>query len=245
MHSLFIFIETHPVLISLFAGACPLLIPQVRRIFVRFWRWLRGDHQKQAVIDKLDYVVQALDRNGIRLEGIEKEIKFNGGKSIKDMLFLLFRYREHDFWRIGIPAFELDGDAQMILVSEAACRLFGVSSQEELKRRSWLRFIGHVGADGTGSVDDFLSAYHNTVQFQSEFLISLRITTAAGKSCGEWELRGSPISQENATTKIYSCHLSPASDLARDAARVIQYGCPLICKPKGESPSITDIRQTA
>lgn len=216
------FVEKHPASVGALIAVVPLF-PKGRRLISRAWGWLRGEPSRKQLMDKLDAVLG-------QLTNIEKQVNYNGGKSVKDMLFLLFRYREHDFWRIGIPAFEMDENGQMVLVSEAACKLFGVSSPDSLKRRSWLRFVSHIGTEGNGVVDDLLAAYADTVKFNSEFLIQFHITQHNGCSRGHWEMRGSPISHENASAKVYSCHLSPVDDVARAASKEVHHGCPLACR---------------
>lgn len=212
--------------VSAIVGTLLILVPNVRKGLKDAFLWLRSfgkTHQNQALMIEQNQQLLAgmaaikgtLDahegifaENSTRLATIEKEMKFNGGRTIKDMLFLNFNYRRYDFRRLSYPALELDGDAQVMLVSDMTCRLFGVTNPEDIKRRSWLSFIDKV------PVDDFLSAYQQAVRFQSEFNWVLSIRTGAGEMRGQWELRASPISETNAVNKIYSSVLTPVDELA-------------------------------
>jgi PAS domain-containing protein len=215
-------------------SALLVFIPAVRRAIMGVFLWLRSfgktHHNQELILSKLVSIETTLSAHeaifittSTRLETIEKEMKFNGGKTIKDMLFLMFNYRRHDYWRIGHPVMEIDGDARVTLVSEATCRLFGVVNPDDLKKRSWLSFVEH------GSVDDLLRSFMEAVRFQSEFNYRLFIRTAAGESRGEWELRASPISEVNAATKIYSSSLIPISDPAKRVAKDLQIAGLISC----------------
>ena len=211
--SLLKLLNDHLAIITGILTSLMLLVPQARRWVMRIYQGFRnhfGSSKKQdLVLEKLTGIEASIATSGERLAVIESEMRFNGGQTIKDMLFLLFNYRRHDYWRLGIPAMEMDGIGQVTLVSEAACRLFGVVNPDDLKRRSWLRYIE--------GVDDFLHAFTESVNYQSEFSAILRIRTPDGTSRGDWEMRAAPISQEGSATKIYSAHLSPVDAAAQKA----------------------------
>lgn len=224
------FIEGHSVLVSIAGTVVPFLFPKFRGFakFI-FGKLTQADKRaaerkaaaesRDAMLKKLVEIQAALALNGGRLELIEKEMRFNGGKTIKDMLVLIFNYRRHDYWRIGRPAMELDGNAQVMLVSGAACKLFGVVNPDELKRRSWLRFVE------SSIVDSFLAAYQDTVKYRSEFTWTFGVHALSGEYRGQWEMRASPITAEGAETSIYSAFLSPSPEcnVARDFVKAIDW----------------------
>jgi PAS domain-containing protein len=224
------FLSAHyDTLAAVFSGLA-LLIPRVRLLLRKLLGYLTqaekraaekraAEEVRQTMLKMLESIESRLAENGGRLEVIEKEMKFNGGRTIKDMLVLFFNYRRHDYWRIGRPAMELDGKAQVTLVSEAACKLFGVVNPDDLKRRSWLRFVE------SSSVDPFVAAYQDTVKFRSEFTWLFSIHSPSGQYRGEWEMRASPITAEGAETSIYSAFLSPHPEcsVAREFAKSIDW----------------------
>jgi PAS domain-containing protein len=211
-HALDLANEHITVLLAIATGLT-LLIPKVRELIGilarRGRQWVGGN--------KLDILLETSARVESRLIAIEKELNFNGGRSSKDMLFLLAKYREHDFWRIGRPAIEMDETAQVNLVSEAACRLFCVNNPQDLYRRSWLRFIA------SDQVDEFLRAYEQTANYASHFVYRLHIHCQEGHDRGEWELRASPISPEDSSRKLYSGYLSPVCEKAKSVAREVHW----------------------
>lgn len=204
-----------------------VLLPQVRAVIAKGWSFIGrifGGSKMDLILAATVHTRETMEsiqavgmQNGERLAKIEKELQFNGGRSAKDMLYLLARFREHDFWRIGRPAIEMDGLAQICLVSEAACRLFCVNNPQELYRRSWLRFI-----DST-QVEDFLSAFKETVGFSSEFVFTVRVHCNSGRDRGLWQIRASPITPEDSERKLYSGCLSPACDVAKEVAKEIHW----------------------
>ncbi len=221
-------IEKYPVASGLIAPLVSLAFPQVRRALRRALRILTRAEAREkereetltarkAIMDKLGSIEASTATTGSRLEIVEKEMKFNDGRTIKDMLFLIFSYRRHDFWRLGRPAMEMDGDGQVTLVSEAMCLLFGVVTPDDLKRRSWLRYVD------SDEVDGILRACLETVLRQSEFSYTMELRSHHGESRGQWELRGSPITPESAKTKIYSCFIDPACDRARAFAASMKW----------------------
>lgn len=207
------------VLLAIVTGLS-LLIPKVREllgIIARRGRQWVGGNKLDTLLELGERMEERGSRMEDRLKKIDKELQYNGGRSTKDMLFLLAKYREHDFWRIGRPAIEMDEKAQVNLVSEAACRLFSVNNPQELYRRSWLRFIA------PGQVDEFLHAYTETSNYASHFVYRLHVHCQEGNDRGQWELRASPITPEDSSRKLYSGYLSPVCEKAKAVAKEVHW----------------------
>lgn len=229
------------LILSSIAGALLVILPAGRKAIRLSYRWLcslsRGHRNQERILEGFESIKELLAANGERLSTIETEMKFNGGKTIKDMLFLLFNYRRHDYWRIPHPVMEIDGEARVTLVSEVTCRLFGVVNPDDLKSRSWLTYVADT------NVEKLLRSYLEAVSFQSEFNWPIHLRSATGVVRGEWELRASPISQPTAVNKIYSAALVPMDDAAKRVARELQVqglvACAL-CQVEGAMPIPAD-----
>lgn len=188
-------------------------VPFLRRfasaIALGLWRNLTVGSQFAAFREER---VRAEEAILLRLKNIEREVQYNGGGSMKDYQLRQESYRRHDFWTQARPAMELDGEGHVNLVSEAACRLFHVSTPEDLYRRSWLRFLD------SGEVDEFLDTYKDTASNDSLFRWAIQVVNNEGVSQGKWEFRAGRIAPDVGGRKLYSGHWAPVDEEARVVA---------------------------
>lgn len=149
---------------------------------------------------------------------IKHELSFNGSNSTKDFLKRMEEHRRHDLWTKGIPVLELDAVGNVTLVSQAACKLFGVSSEGDLKRLNWLRFL-----DG-GEVGEFIEAFRAMAATGSGFNFRIGVVAEDGESRGEWDFRAVLIGPRDASA-VYSALFLPADDQAKAFAGRHRWAC--------------------
>lgn len=180
------------------------LIPQVRTGIKAVWKkcCTRGQ--------KLDLIL-------VKVTNIETEIQFSNDTSTKQEVALLKKRFHLDFWRATKPSIEMDGDAQVIHVSETLCRLMGVWTPADLHLRNWLRCVE------AGRVDDFLSSYVESVKFKSDFDFVFTIQTKSGVSQGQWKLIMADVTPPGYSKTIYSGFFKPLDDRAKEIAKDLHW----------------------
>lgn len=195
-------IEDHPQTLGLALPALAFFFPQPRAIFGRIWKWFRSEHRKQeefraTVLDKLGY--------------IEGEMKFNGGNSLRDIVWQLRNHQRASLWREARPSLEIGENAKIDCVSETACHLFAVADTGILLDRNWFNCVD-------GGLDEFLIAYKEAISFGSSTLVfPLMLKTYDGIPLGRWELRLNLITQKAAKNPKFSGYFRPADDIAKAA----------------------------
>ena len=205
---------------------------------VREWLWKAG--KCVVFIFRAPFIIQGLVQQVLRradeadvwrekvntsLKGLKEsvakvnsELSFNGSSSTKDFLKRMEEHRRHDLWTRGIPVLELDAAGNVTLVSQAACKLFGVSSEGDLKRLNWLRFL-----DG-GEVGEFIKAFRDMAATGSGFNFRIGVLAEDGESRGEWDFRAVLIGPRDASA-VYSALFLPADDQAKSFAGRHRWAC--------------------
>lgn len=164
---------------------------------------------------------EKIDQFSDMLADVQHQVKTNNGSSLKDAVVrvenqmhnvmasfsVLEQYRQNAFWREPRPCIEMDRNGQTILVSEAACRLFGIVNPEAALRQSWFQFLdGH-------HVEELKRSYRETAASGSLFRFSTRIFDENRNDRGEWELKATPIGPE-----LYSGFFTPTDAVAKEIA---------------------------
>jgi len=202
MKSIELFIESHPVLFATIATLLPLLFPRVRAWVARAWRWMfSGRAVQRQIAEDVGF--------------IKKEMQFNGGNSIRDIVVIQVNRQKGQFWRSARPSIEIGQFVQVQLVSESACHLFGVADPQQILSRNWLNFI-------SGRVDEFLIAFENAMRFHSGINFHLPIRADDGTDRGTWEIRLSPITAQDSARPLYSGYFKPVCDTAKAIAADLQ-----------------------
>jgi hypothetical protein len=203
MKSLVIFIESHPVLITIILAAFPFLFPQFRKLIRAIFARLQSG--KILTREKLDLIL-------VKVTNIETEIQFSNDTSTKQEVALLKKRSHLSFWQAARPSIEMDGDAQVMHVSETLCRLLGVFTPADLYHRNWLRCVE------SGRVDEFLGAFTETVKFKSDFDFTFRLQTKSGEPQGEWKMILSDVTPQGYSKTIYSGFFKPLDERAKEIA---------------------------
>lgn len=182
-------------------GSIAILIPRGRACIATLWKWALG----RMGFGKLDEILK-------KVTTIERELNFNGGNSIRDIVVMQHNRQKEQFWRSLRPSLEIDGEAMVNLVSESACHLFDVVDPDELYKRNYLRFV-----DG-GRVGDFLNAYKETIASRSRFTFTVPLKCIRGNPLGLWEIRLSPLTQAGMSRILYSGYFKPVCEKAKEVA---------------------------
>ena len=151
------------------------------------------------------------------VKAIKQEVQFSNDTSTKQEVALLKRRQHLDFWRSPRPSIEMDGDAQVIHVSETLCRLMGVYTPTDLHLRNWLRCVE------AGRVDEFLSAFVETVKFKSDFDFMFVIQTKDGANQGQWKLIMADVTPHGYSKTIYSGFFKPLDERAKEIAGALHW----------------------
>jgi PAS domain-containing protein len=182
-------------ILSGLAAAMSLLIPKVRGWLVSFFRSAKLFFSTHSILEEIR----------ADLKYVKAEVSLNGGGSIKDSHARLERalnrqesFRKHDFWTKSKPAMELNENGHVLLVSQSLCELLGVSTPEELSRRSWARFIH------SDEVDDFLKSFVGAAENNSSFRYEAKLIDIRRREIGTWEFRAHPIEPSVDGKKHYS-----------------------------------------
>lgn len=195
-------IEAHPQTLGIVFPILAFIFPQPRAVVVRIWKWWRSERKKQeefraTVLDKLGY--------------IEGEMKFNGGNSLRDIVWQLRNHQRASLWREARPSFEIGDNAKIDAVSETACHLFAVADTGILFDRNWFNCVD-------GGLDDFLTAYKEAIEFGSSTLVfPLMLKTYDGSPLGRWEMRLNMITQPAAKNPKFSGYFRPVDATAKAA----------------------------
>ena len=193
------FLEQHPTSYGAAVGLLSLAFPQIRRVFGKGFSWaFSGRKLLQEVASDV--------------KQIKQEVQFSNDTSTKQEVALLKKRSHLDFWRQNKPSIEMDGDAQVQHVSETLCRLMGVYTPGDLYLRNWLRCVE------AGRVDDFLSAFTQTVKFRSDFDFVFKVQTKDGTDQGSWKLMMSDVTPLGYSKPLYSGFFKPVDDRAKEIA---------------------------
>lgn len=201
-------IEAKPVLGAAALSTLPLVFPKVRAWIKRMWA-SRGKDRREFH-EKLD---------GIKsdVKAIKDEVEFFPGTSTKQEVSLLKKRAHQDFWRATKPSIEMDGDAMVDHVSETLCRLMGVFTPADLHLRNWLRCVE------SSRVDDFLTAFTESVRFKSDFDFVFSVQTKSGTDQGKWKLTMSDVTPSGYSKTIYTGYFKPVNDRAREVAESLHW----------------------
>lgn len=192
-------LEDHPTSYGAIVALASLLFPQVRRWIGRLKKWIFKGRDKEREVQNQMFE---------KICFIEKELRLNGGSSLRDVVMIQVNRQKAQFWRSLRPSVEMTKDVQVELVSESACHLFGVADPQQLLSRNWLNFVA-------GRVDEFLLAFENATKFGSGVNFYLPLRSDDGGDRGTWELRLSPITPQNAPRPLYSGYFRPVCEVAK------------------------------
>lgn len=195
----FDWIEKHPATLGVLAPLLALFSSRVRSLFSNVFHWMFSNRRLLREV--------ATD-----VKEIKQEVQFSNDTSTKQEVALLKKRQYIDFWRSARPSIEMDGDAQVLHVSETLCKLMGVYTPADLYLRNWLRCVE------AGRVDEFLQAFVETVKFKSDFDFVFQIQTKDGQNQGAWKLIMSDVTPSQYSKTIYSGFFKPLDDAAKAIA---------------------------
>lgn len=193
-----------PIVYGPLSAIATLAFPRMRKLYGRFLAWLFSSRTLLREV-----------ASDVKL--IKQEVQFSNDTSTKQEVALLKRRQFLDFWRSPRPSIEMDGDAQVIHVSETLCRLMGVYTPTDLHLRNWLRCVE------AGRVDEFLSAFVETVKFKSDFDFMFSIQTKNGENQGQWKLIMADVTPPGYSKILYSGFFKPIDERAKEVAAALHW----------------------
>lgn len=203
MKALIDFIESHPTTYGVFAAIASLAFPQIRRALKKSKNWMfSGRRIQQQILADVQF--------------IKKEMQFNGGNSLRDIVSIQNNRQKAQFWRSIRPSVEMGLNVKVDLVSETACHLFRVSDPQLIMERNWLNCVA-------AGVDDFLQAYEDALKFEQTALVyPLPLKTNDGEPLGKWEIRLSLITPKDSPRPKFSGYFKPVDEIAKTASEGLQ-----------------------
>lgn len=142
-------------------------------------------------------------------EIIEKEFKFNGGSSIKDILSLLYADYKETKRNTSFPLFICDEKGRNIVVSKPYADLLDLENDGQLLGLEWRSFID--GRDMREYSEGFFEAVANCSSFGGRFRFS-------DSSKGAWAVRAQPLLRGQDLKLLYLGVIRPSDDTARSIA---------------------------
>lgn len=177
----------------LWAGKMALLVvfsPVIAPVYL-MWRAKEDKKERSEFRDLVEGALKEArdDRADIRgkVEEVQRDLVFNGGSTIRDMMALVESDRQESFWLQRCPAFECLPDGSNILVSEPYLVLTAVRVDDELGQMDWGQFIFAEDLPG------YLSAWREAAALGSVFRARARWTSKLRENRGMWEVLATPI----------------------------------------------------
>lgn len=210
--------EKSPVTVGALVALLPLLMPRVRTVLIRLIKTIATpfcSHKDmmtelgsvRQMVASIQYQVQTNDGGSLKDSILRMEA---GQKGLTAGLAKLESYRQHDFWTRPRAGMEIYSTGIVIQVSEATCKLFGVSDPEELSSLSWMRFLD------SHHVDAFIRSFRETAETGSIFRFAINLRDNNGNDRGVWEFKATPI--DDSKPQLYSGLFAPFDDLAKEIA---------------------------
>lgn len=192
-----------------------LLFKQIKHFIIKTYKHLKKRRDdRNEIPNVLNSVLEKLNVMDIRLQSVEKEIKPNGGGSMKDALRVVKAEIEATFWLNPRPSFRTTSHGINIMVNESYCSLCGVSS-ESLLKLGWRNF-----AEDEEQVDDFMRRWLESAKELSQFSGKLKIKNIKNESRGEWLVRLRPLGPiDNSDGYLWHGSLHPFDYVAIEYAK--------------------------
>lgn len=185
-----------------------LIFPQLRPVLLNALRVLFAPLTAPWGIRKL----------GRDVDDVRKQLSKDSGwisRGLADLELgqrLLEDHRKHNFLIQPRPAFEMDSDANVLMASGMAARLFAVEYDSALRGLSYLMFLA------SNDVEEFKISFLSTAKAASEFRFEVAMHDSRRKPIGVFEWRCRPIGPRINGHLIYTANLYPISETARATA---------------------------
>lgn len=171
-------------------GGVFLLFSKGKKIIIKKYKerkeYLQKRNSVPIILENIHNKLEVVDK---RLIEVEKEVKPNGGGSMKDVLKIVQAEIEAAFWLNPSPSFRTTSSGVNILVNEAYCHLCGVSSEDLLK----LGWKNYVYNDDDDSLDYYMEQWRESAKAFSQFSGKLHFKNYKDEPRGEWTAKIRPL----------------------------------------------------
>lgn len=184
----------------------------------------RAEKDRMNMLGKLDDLLEKSKAMSGEIDLVKREVQYNGGSSMKDMMVLVELSRHDDFRRQRIPAFECTRECRNVIVSDPFMDLVGAVQEEELEGLNWLGFV---------NLEDrelLLTSLMATVSQGGSFRGRSRWNHREGDDLGVWEMVAHPVRRKAmpgdpraATIIRYRGILQPVDPKARELSESFQW----------------------
>lgn len=156
--------------------------------------------------------VDLLEKISERIEYIDKELRFNGGGSLKDQVVKITHLMENDFILKAQPVFMCLEDGSNSQVSHAYCKLVGVDSISELQDLNWRMFIH------PDDIDEYDRLWTKALHEKQGVVTIIGVRDQLQNERGRWRVRITPIKPVVRKVEegyLFIGHFTPVDDLAK------------------------------
>lgn len=174
----------------------------------RLKKWWEKRKRYAMVPDILEKIQEKLDKCAKRQEELAKELKTNGGSSIKDEVRLLVTERLMELQEAPYPAFRTTSGGLNIFVNRAYETLVDAEAAQ-IHGQGWRQFI-HDPSQG----DDYFNRWVEVSESNSHFAGLLKFKDLHGNYRGEWLVRIAPLGSFREHDKIWGGRFYPHDDVA-------------------------------
>lgn len=175
---------------------------------VAFLAWLNRPSARQL----LEEVVVKVDGVVVDMEEVKKEIRFNGGGSIKDHVTRMDRMEDVRFWLKPQPGFLCEQNGSNNKVTEAYCQLVS-TGQNELEHISWKSFIHN------DDLAEYGVRWESALKNKQGVIAVARFIDRDQKPRGAWKIKITPIAPlifEKGDNYLFMGLFYPVDDQARE-----------------------------
>lgn len=185
------YIKKHAEFITAFSGALTVLVlfwKNIKNFIVKRYKerqeYLKNRNDIPITLNDIKNKLVVMDT---RLQDVEKEIKPNGGGSMKDVLKIVQAEIEASFWLNPSPSFRTTSNGSNIIVNESYCHLCGVSS-ESLLKLGWRNFVCDEE-----QLEYFTDQWKESASEYSQFSGKLKFQNYKNEYRGEWIVKIRPL----------------------------------------------------
>ena len=191
-----------------------------KSLSVKWEKYKKYKERKNDIPNVLENIRVDIKDINYRLATVEREMKPNGGGSMRDTLRIVKAEIEANFWLNPYPSFRMTSKKGNNMVNEAYCHLCKTSS-ESLLKLGWKNFV-----ENQDELDKFIARWEASENTHSQYSGELKFKNKDGESVGTWMVKLRPLgSIENEDDYLWHGTMVPLDKKAIEIAQ--EFNIPL------------------
>ena len=175
---------------------------QVKRVALMFIRMIE---LHEAMHDFLTKRLPELEQD---IDFIAKELRPNGGSTIRDVVTEMAARTKANFRMKAFPAFYCDETGANLEVSDVYLRMLGLSRMSDLERANWMQYVDPAHAE------DYFEAFKRASETGSDFSYEIGFRDLNGDNLGIWAVKAQRLDRGRYIGRLY-----PKNALAEETLR--------------------------